>query len=263
MEKESAKDFKKKGKTKMNIKQTTIFGIALIAAVSAAAATTTRTSYGKKSAKAVAAADADETGPQANVKIELFPKMGRNATLNAPSYAGDSTIGSVWNGKPRKWIVLETKYQTFDRVIDQLTFEWHVLLDTKTATVKDKETLAKRAPYSYFTQRVTYANIPKGFHAASVCLHPSYYEQYGEPKAVGIVITDGNGKVLAGDCESEIKGIESHPKNIEAAFWNNSEIMNKNSADGEPMIERRQGLQDRSKTIWALVNANDYELVVQ
>jgi hypothetical protein len=34
-------------------------------------------------------------------------------------------------------------------------------------------------------------------------------------------------------------------------------------SNGEPMIERRQGLLDRSKTIWALVNPNDYEAVVQ
>ena len=251
----------------MNLKKTMVFGIAAAVAVAAVAAPTTKTTYGKKSAKSAAAAAADEdAGPDARVKIELFPKLGRNATLSAPSFSGESSIGPVWNGKPRKWIVLEAKYQTFDKVIDQLTFTWHVLLDTKTATVKDRETLEKRAPYSYFTQRVTYANIPKGFHAASVCLHPSYYEQYGEPKAVGIVITDANGKVLAGDSESEIKGIDSHPKSIEAAFWNNDEVMNaKNpkSPDGDPMIERRQGLQDRSKTIWALVNSNDYELVLQ
>ena len=250
----------------MNLKRSAIFCIAALAAVGAAAAPTTKSAYGKKSAKAAPAAAADEEGgSEANVKIEIFPKLGRAAALNAPSLPGESLIGSVYS-KQRKWIVLEAKYQTYDKVVDQLTFTWHVLLETKTATVKDKDMLAKRAPYSYFTQRVTYSNIPKGFHAASVCLHPSYYEQYGEPKAVGIVVTDASGKVLAGDCESEIQGIESHPKSIEAAFWNDDKIMNaKNpkSADGDPMIERRQGLQDRSKTIWALVNPNDYELVLQ
>jgi hypothetical protein len=248
----------------MNLKKHAIFGLVAIVAAVVAAAPSSKAA-GKKAGKAAAAVEADDAGPDANVKIEIFPKLGLRSTVSAPSI-GESQLGAVWNGKPRKWIVLETKYQTFDKVIDQLTFEWHVLLDTKTAAVKDKEAIAKRAPYSYFTQRVTYSNIPKGFHAASVCLHPSYYEQYGEPKAVGIVITDANGKVLAGDCESEIKGIDSHPKSLEAAFWNNDEIMNaKNpkSADGEPMIERRQGLQDRSKTIWALVSPNDYELVIQ
>ena len=243
----------------MNIKKPMIFAVAALVAAATLAAPSTR---GKKPVKG-AAAESDEEAPEGNVKIEIFPKLGKRSTASAPS-VGESLMGSVWNGSPRKWIVLETKYQTFDRVIDQLTFEWHVLLDTKTATVKDKETLAKRAPYSYFSQQVTYVNIPKGMHAASVCLHPSYYEQYGEPKAVGIVIKDINGKVLAGDCESEIKGIASHPKSIEAAFWNSDDIMNAKdpkSSDGGLMIERRQGLQDRSKTIWALVSPNDYELV--
>ena len=47
------------------------------------------------------------------------------------------------------------------------------------------------------------------------------------------------------------------------AFWNNNDIMNANQANGDPMVARRQGLVDRSKTIWALVNPNDYEMVVQ
>ena len=96
-----------------------------------------------------------------------------------------------------------------------------------------------------------------GTHAASVCLHPSYLEQYGEPKAVGLVVTDSNGKEVTGDSTSEIKGIESKTK-----FWEDSKIMDAKQ-NGEPMIERRQGLQDRSKTIWGLVNPNDYELVIQ
>ena len=69
--------------------------------------------------------------------------------------------------------------------------------------------------------------------------------------------------MLAGDCESEIKGIPTHPKSLEAAFWNNNDIMNAQTKEGEPMVERRQGLLDRSKTIWALVNPNDYEQVAQ
>ena len=32
---------------------------------------------------------------------------------------------------------------------------------------------------------------------------------------------------------------------------------------GQPMIERRQGIVDRSKTIWGLVNPNDYETTMQ
>ena len=55
-----------------------------------------------------------------------------------------------------------------------------------------------------------------------------------------------------------MKGIAAHKK-----FWEDSEIMNAKQSDGHPMIERRQGLVDRAKTIWALVNSNDYEATVQ
>ena len=57
---------------------------------------------------------------------------------------------------------------------------------------------------------------------------------------------------------SEVKGIKADTK-----FWEDDKIMNATGADGKPMIERRQGLVDRSKTIWALVNPNDYEATMQ
>ena len=97
-----------------------------------------------------------------------------------------------------------------------------------------------------------------GSHAAGVCLPPSYLERYGEPKAIGLEKSNQNGEILNGYCWSEIKGIEPHKK-----FWENADIMNATGRDGKPMIARRQGLVDRSKTIWALVNPNDYEATVQ
>jgi hypothetical protein len=243
----------------MNIKRFMVFATVALAVATVVAAPKTT---GKKGSKSAKAQEAEAEGPEARVKLDQFPKLGRSATLPAPALEGASALGRVYT-KPRQWIVLEAKYTTYDMLVDQLTFEWHVLLETKTATTKDKEAMAKRAPYSYFSQTVTYVNIPKGSHAASVCLHPSYLEQYGEPKAVGIVIKDANGNVLEGECESEVKGIASHPKNLEEAFWNNNKVMDAKTETGDMMIERRQGLQDRSKTIWALVNPNDYELVIQ
>ena len=236
----------------MNKKLMTFALVALAAAVAFGAP--------KKKRMAVEEEDAPTTGKDAKVLIDQFPKIGRQSTLAAPSLQGGSIIGQCYN-KPRRWIVLEAKYTTYAKWQDQLTFTWHVLLETKTAT-ENKGNKEGLAPYSYFTTAVTYQNIPQGSHAASVCLHPSYLERFGEPKAVGLVITNAKGETLNGDCESEIKGIPTHPKSLEQAFWNNNEIMNAQK-DGEPMIERRQGLMDRSKTIWALVNPNDYEQVAQ
>lgn len=248
-------------------KQFLIAGIAAVAATALLAAPTTRsaTRGGRNSKPAAADVLDDEaptTGKEGKIEINTFPRLGKaSCSLGVPSINGSSGIGRCYN-KPRNWIVLETKYTTYSKWQEQLTFTWHVLLDTKTAT-ENKGNRDGLPPYSYFTQSVTYQNIPKGGHAASVCLHPSYLERFGEPKAIGLVITNQKGEVLAGDCESEIEGIPHHPKSLDDAFWNNQKIMNANDKEGKPMIVQRQGLQDRSKTIWALVNAADYEDVVQ
>ena len=200
--------------------------------------------------------DAPTTGKDAKILINQFPRLGSQATLSAPSVSGGSIIGTCYT-KPRKWIVLETKYTTYAKWQDQLTFTWHVLLETKSAT-ENKGNKEGLAPYSYFTASTTYQNIPQGTHAASVCLHPSYLERFGEPKAVGIVITNAKGETLGGDSDGTVGPIKPH-----AQWWDDQKIMNDQQADGKPTIERRQGLMDRSKTIWALVNPNDYEQVAQ
>jgi hypothetical protein len=241
--------------------------LSILAIAALAAAATLAAPYGKKGKAAPAAdEDAPTSGKEAKVTIDQFPRPGKTSTLMAPSVPGATIIGSNLYGKPRKWIVLEAKYQTYAKWQDQLTFTWHVLLDTTTAT-ENKGNKEKLPPFSYFTTAVTYQNIPQGTHAASVCLHPSYLERFGEPKAIGIVVTNAKGEVLAGDCEAEGQMLKkfAHPKSLEKAFWNDQDVMNAQNpkSPGDPMIERRQGLLDRSKTIWSLVNPNDYEMVAQ
>ena len=193
-------------------------------------------------------------GRDAKVLVDQFPKTGQASALSAPVLQGQTTIGKCYQ-KPRKWLVFEMKYTTFVKWQDQLTFTWHILLESKSATEKDRAD--DKAPYSYYTTSVTYSNIPQGSHAASVVLPPSILERYGYAKAIGVVISNKNGDVLGGQSESEVKGIESGSQ-----WWNNNDIMDaKDTKTGGMMIERRQGLLERSKTIWGLVNPNDYEMV--
>ena len=198
----------------------------------------------------------ETTGREAKILVDQMPKTGQSCCLPAPSLQGASMVGVCYT-KPRRWIVIETKYTTFAKFLDQLTFNWHVLLETKSAK-ENKGNRAGLAPYSYFNTTVTYFNIPQGSHAACVCLPPSYYELYGEPKAIGFTISNQNGDILGGGTVSEVKGIAADSK-----FWDDQKIMGANGQDGKPMIERRQGLVDRSKTIWAMVNPNDYEATMQ
>ena len=210
--------------------------------------------------KGVQAMAGNEDGPvtegkDAKVLVDQMPKTGQASCLMAPSVPGGSNIGVCYQ-KPRKWIVIETKYTTFAKFLDQLTFNWHVMLETKSAK-ENKGNKMGLAPYSYFNTTVTYFNIPQGSHAACVCLPPSYLELYGEPKAIGFTISNQNGDILGGGTVSEVKGIKN-----DTQFWDDQSIMNAQQG-GKPMVERRQGLVDRSKTIWALVNPNDYEATFQ
>ena len=233
------------------MKKMMVASVALVAAMSVLAA--------PKAKRSVAVEEEETTGRAAKILIEQEPKLGQQSCLTAPSVSGASLVGQCYK-KPRQWIVLETKYATFgtdtSKFLDQLTFNWHILLESKSAK-ENKGNKMGLAPYSYFNTTVTYFNIPNGSHAACVCLPPSYLELYGEPKAIGFTVSNQNGDILAGDMVSEIKGIKSGTK-----FWEDQSIMNAEQG-GKPMIERRQGLVDRSKTIWALVNPNDYEATMQ
>ena len=232
--------------------------ILFTAAIATAAVLAAPPSRGKRGPQAMAGNDdgPETTGRAAKIIVEPV-QLGPQALAFAPNING---LAQYFK-KPRQWIVLNTKYTTFgtdkSRFLPQLTFSWHVILDVKTAR-ENKGNRAGLAPYSYFSTTVTYFNIPAGSHGASVCLPPSYLELYGEPKAVGLEISNENGDVLSVYSWSEIKGIKSDTK-----FWDDQNIMGSTGKDGKPMIERRQGLVDRSKTIWALVNPNDYEATIQ
>ena len=104
----------------------------------------------KKGVQAMAGnEDGPETsGKEAKVNIDQMPKTGQSSCLPAPGIQGASMIGVCYT-KPRKWIVIETKYTTYAKFLDQLTFNWHVLLDTKSAK-ENKGNKMGLPPYSYF-----------------------------------------------------------------------------------------------------------------
>ena len=100
-------------------------------------------------------------------------------------------------------------------------------------------------------------NIPKGAHGASCVLPPSVLERYGEPVVISVRITNKEGDILDGQDEgaSNLK----MPEN----WWENDGVFSAKDKSDTPLITRRQGLVDRSKSIFALVNPDDYEMVHQ
>jgi hypothetical protein len=80
-----------------------------------------------------------------------------------------------------------------------------------------------------------------------VALPPSQVERHGEPVAVALEITNKEGKVMDSKSESTIP--------LPKEWWKDSKVLD-NAA-----LTRRTGLLDRSKTPFALINADDYEVV--
>ena len=91
--------------------------------------------------------------------------------------------------KPRSWIVLEAKYTTFVKWQDQLTFTWHVMLETKSAS-ENKGNKEGLAPYSYFTASTTYANIPQ-----IILKGADWFASMGTEKSKGTKVFALGGKI--------------------------------------------------------------------
>ena len=238
------------------MKKAMVFAIFATAALAVSAAPTGRPTTTRKGPVGADGGEAVAKGRAAQVVISQEARLGNACLQNAPSLPGGG-MGQVFK-KPRKWIVLEMKYDTYAQWQDQLTVTWHVMLDITKATEK-KEKLAPGqkppAQYSYYTTSVTYINIPQGSHAASVCLPPSVLERYGEPVVIAATITNKEGDVLA------MQNQGAAQLKLGESWWENDKVLSAVNKQGDPLIERRQGMVDRSKTIFALVNPNDYEVV--
>ena len=242
------------------MKKLMIVTLVAVAALAASAqqkrSTTRRGAVGADGGAAVA------QGKDARVQIMRKAQVRSASLLGAPSASGSTNLGKVFK-KPRQWIVPELEYQTAADWQDELMFTWHILLDAKSAKQADKPSKDKEpvSRYSYYTASVRYVNVPKGSHAASVVLPPSVLERYGEPAAIAVVITNKEGDILDGQNEGAETVVG---KKLADKWWENSDqVMSAKDGKGTPLITRRQGLVDRSKTIFALVNPDDYEMVQQ
>lgn len=175
------------------------------------------------------------------VEIKRFPPPNKTAMVRTPEFNANVTGGQPKISKrPREWALFEVKYATGAKWMDELSFTYHVMTKGKDDDGKDV--------YSYYTLTLRYINIPKGDHMSCVALSPSMVERYGEPVSLALEIVGKDGTVLASQSES----IVNYPTK---EWWKDANVLDK------PQVSRRTGLMDRSKTPFALVNADDYEVV--
>ena len=195
-------------------------------------------------------------GRDAKVTIEIPPKAGGNCLIGTPSFqyqtgSGGQLLPPIAK-KPRRWAVIEMKFATYAKWQDELTLNWYVLLDYTKA--KEKDPKAEVAKYSFYNLQTRYVNLPQGSHMACACLDPSTVERYGEPCTISVVISNKEGDELATFTDDTVS--------LPEKWWENDKIMSAvDKKTKKPLIERRAGLVDRSKTPFALINSADYELV--
>lgn len=171
--------------------------------------------------------------------IKRFPKPGRALTVRSPEY--NTTIGrSASNRKPREWALYETIYETTPEWMDTLDFAYTIMTERRTPDGKKE--------FGLFQVAVRYLDVAKGEHTSCVVLPPQAVVRFGEPVAIAVEITQ-DGKPLATKSEIKMDGLPED-------WWKNARVLD------NPGVIRREGyLVDRSKTPFALINIDDYEVV--
>lgn len=200
------------------------------------------------------------------VMISQMPSIGQQSLIMAPSVPAQGS--QPITRSQRRWGVYEMTYRTARKWTEDLTVGWYVLVDTKNAKQKDRSKTAKRLPpYVYYTLNTRYINIPEGDHRSCVCLPPSFIERYGEPVVISCELLTSEGKLLDGQTVvNGVAGINagkiSEENKEKMEWWNQDAVINaKDKKTGDPLIEIRQGMVDRSKSPFYLVNNADYEVI--
>ena len=252
----------------MTIKKALCFSLALACAATVSAQSyRTRSSNRTTGRGARTEAEIAQEQMDAKVKISQMPSIGPQSLIMAPGLNAQGGLQPITK-KRRQWGVFDMTYRTQQRWTEDLTVNWYVLCDTAKAKEKDRSKAAKRLPpYVYYTLVTRYVNIPEGDHRSCACLPPSFIERYGEPVVISCEIVTSAGKLLDGETVVNSFPYVKPGKITEETktvmeWWNNDKIINaKDKRTDEPMIEVRQGLVDRSKTPFWLVNNADYESI--
>ena len=245
----------------MKIKTLLCCSLALACALSVCAQSSRRSMSGKRSARELAQEKMD-----AKVQISQMPNIGPQSLLVAPQLQAQGGSQPITKSR-RQWGVYEMTYRTAQKWTEDITVNWFVLCDTKKAKQVDRsKTAARLPPYVYYTLVSRYVSIPEGDHRSCVCLPPSFIERYGEPVVISCELVTSEGKLLDGENAVNGFGYVTAGKFTEETkekmeWWNKDDIINAKDKNGDAMIEIRQGLVDRSKTPFWLVNNADYEAI--
>jgi len=168
-------------------------------------------------------ASAQEAAPAGNqVRIR---KISPNSKVPTPEYK--LLTGQVMS-QARNWFQVIAEYETAPEWLDDLTFTYYIVTESKTGASK----------FTLFRGEVTYVNILKGKHKSDMYLHPSTIARFGAVQRVGVVISS-QGRVLA---------MESLPSTGSPRWW-------------EQLTPQDGYVLNRMQTPFAMIYFDDYEAI--
>ena len=172
------------------------------------------------------------------LKIRKLSAIGSRSLVETPQYQSDVSRSS---GRSKKWNEISVLYETTPDWIDELTVEFHVL-----SSSRDLET--KKQVYSLYKLIVRYVDIERGRdHTATAFLRPAAVTRFGVPMAVAAVFSV-KGKV--------IDAVNEETENMPEKWWKNPQVI-----DRADVTVRKGYLLDRTKSPWAMINYDSYEVI--
>ena len=157
----------------------------------------------------------------------------RDATQRAQS------LGNRSGSKQKLWGVFDVTFDASANWTDEISITYFVMLQNDRPGPNEK-------PMTLFTATYNYADVKGGRdNKAGVVLAPNTLERYGKPLGFAV-------QIIAGGGVADEKGLGNLPSKDK--WWTDNTVLNHQN------VQRRDGLVERSKSVFALVDTDSYEI---
>ena len=143
------------------------------------------------------------------------------------------------SGRQKQWGVFDVTFDTAPEWLDEITITYTVLLNNPKAKPGEKQ-------MSLYTFTADYADVAMGReHKAGVVLPPAALLRYGAPIGFAVKISVG-GRTVERGTPDKIGNI--------AKWWSDPAVTSHQN------VQKREGLMERGKSPFALVDIDSYEV---
>ena len=193
-------------------------------------------------APAAPAAPGVVTPPGENKKVLSIRRMPRLNKVKQPTPSYNTSATRTAPGRARDWAVFDVVYDSIPEWLDEVVVTYYLMSEHRGSDAKKE--------YSFYQTTVRYVDVPRGEHMACVVLPPGPLLRYGDQFiGMAVEITAADGTLLAS--KDEVQGWTPPAGD----WWKKPEVTESKS------VVKRDGLVDRSKTPFGLINIDEYEVV--